>query len=97
MAGASVAGSTIERVRQALAAGCDMGLVCNDPSAAAEVLENLEPYDDPVAYVRLLRMHGQQSCDLAALATDARWLDAVQRLQSLFSEPELPLDDNQLA
>jgi len=41
MEGASQAGSYADRCDQALAAGCDMVLVCNNPTAARAVLEHL--------------------------------------------------------
>jgi beta-N-acetylhexosaminidase len=41
MEGASVAGGVVERAHAALAAGCDMVLVCNAPEAAAQVLAGL--------------------------------------------------------
>ncbi len=41
MAGAAVAGGMVERAAAALAAGCDMVLVCNAPQAAATVLDGL--------------------------------------------------------
>jgi beta-N-acetylhexosaminidase len=43
MEGASAAGGIVERARAALAAGCDMVLVCNDPAAATELLDGLGP------------------------------------------------------
>lgn len=43
MRGAADAGSTVERARLALAAGCDMVLVCNDPAAARAVADSLGP------------------------------------------------------
>lgn len=41
MAAASVAGDVVGRARAALAAGCDMALVCNAPDEAARVLDAL--------------------------------------------------------
>ena len=45
MRGAADADSPAERARLALAAGCDMVLVCNDPGAAREVADSLGPAD----------------------------------------------------
>jgi len=58
MQGAAVAGSIEERATAALAAGCDMLLVCNDRAAALKVLHCLVDYENPAAQARFLRLHG---------------------------------------
>ncbi len=58
MEGASLAGSYAERCDRALAAGCDMVLVCNHPEGAQQVLEHLQ--QKPVeASHRLARMRAR--------------------------------------
>jgi beta-N-acetylhexosaminidase len=77
MAAAGEVGGYPERARMALAAGCDMILVCNDPGGAAEVLEALEDYADPAAQMRLIRMHGRKAVSRSGMHLDPRWREAV--------------------
>ena len=56
MDGASVAGGFVERADAALAAGCDMVLVCNNPLAAREVLRDWRPRHDPASERRLEKL-----------------------------------------
>lgn len=56
MEGASVAGGIIERADAAWAAGCDMLLVCNSPSAVGELLARWRPQPDPVSATRIARL-----------------------------------------
>ncbi|MEW6354165.1 MAG: beta-N-acetylhexosaminidase [Pseudomonadota bacterium] len=83
MEGATVAGDFVQRARAALHAGCDMVLVCNNPNAAAQVLEGLGGYDDPVAYMRLVRMRGRGQITRVQLQRDPGWKQAVQALEKI--------------
>ena len=77
MAAAQAAGGYPQRAQAALDAGCDMVLVCNRPEAAAEVLDQLVEYRDPVAQSRLVRLHGRGGVDLQRLHKDPRWRKAL--------------------
>jgi beta-N-acetylhexosaminidase len=56
MEGASVVGGFVERADAALAAGCDMVLVCNNPDAARRLLREWRPHHDPVSARRLEKL-----------------------------------------
>ena len=56
MEGASVAGGIVERADAALAAGCDMVLVCNAPEAAARLLDAWRPRFPEESALRLQRL-----------------------------------------
>ena len=92
MQGASVAGETYsERARTALAAGCDMVLVCNNRAGAVDVLDNLGEYAEPVSASRLVRMHGRHPLTRKELNKMARWHDAVDAIQKYLDDPSLDL------
>jgi beta-N-acetylhexosaminidase len=63
MEGASVAGGIPERARAALAAGCDMVLLCNDPAGQELLLESLKDVP-PVNSDRVERMRKKGGRDL---------------------------------
>ncbi len=92
MQAAAVEGDHPARARAALAAGCDMVLVCNAPQAAREVLAALAAYDEPAGHMRLARLHGRTAPDLAALRASARWQRAVSAVQACDAEPLLDMD-----
>ncbi len=77
MRGAHVMGDIVERGQAALAAGCDMLLVCNHPAEAVRLLDNLDAHDDPVAHVRLARLHERHNIDRKSLLQDPAWRKAA--------------------
>jgi len=86
MAAAAAAGDYTERSRSALAAGCDVLLVCNNRPAALEVVQSLRGHDDPTVHLRCLRMHGRGGYERARLHLEPRWqqaLHAVAELEAL--------------
>ncbi|MBN1380008.1 MAG: beta-N-acetylhexosaminidase [Gammaproteobacteria bacterium] len=90
---AAACGATYsERADAALKAGCDMVLVCNNPAAAAEVLESLEGYNNPVARMRLVRMHGKAHYDFAELKKQRDWQHAQQLACQLNEQANLELN-----
>jgi beta-glucosidase-like glycosyl hydrolase len=103
MAGAAAFGDVVERCRLALAAGCDVLPICNDRAAVLAALDGLAVAPEPVAALRIARLHGRGPVlppggepGLAAraelLASDAwrRCADAVGRC--LAAPPDLSLD-----
>ncbi len=88
MSGAQSVGGYPERARAALDAGCDMLLVCNNPDGADEVLEALGDYLDPVAQLRLVRMHGLPGRLPEPLFDSEEWRRAVDRLKAFHREIE---------
>jgi beta-N-acetylhexosaminidase len=83
MEGAKEAGDVVARGKAAMAAGCDMILVCNDPAAADQLLSGLGTHDDPVSHLRLVRMHGREEVTRTQLAQDRGYHDAVRAVLSL--------------
>ncbi len=97
MAGAAAFGGVRARADLALAAGCDMLLVCNSRSAVLELLGALDPAPRPASALRVARLHGHGPAPglatRAALLESAAWQharSAIDRCRE--ARPELSLD-----
>lgn len=91
MAAAGEAGDYPARARAALAAGCDMILVCNARQGAFAVLDALEDYNDPAAQMRLIRMHGRKRTTREKMHLDSRWPLALDALSRFDAHPSMDL------
>jgi beta-N-acetylhexosaminidase len=79
MEGAAVAGGPPERAKAALAAGCDMVLLCNNPQGLDELLESLK--EVPLAKPeRLEKMRKQGGRDLRK---SVAYRDAQETLKAM--------------
>jgi len=92
MAAAGEAGDYPDRADAALAAGCDMVLVCNNHNGAAQVLESLSTYSNPTGQMRLVRMHGRKPIGHEEMRLDPRWKSAVDIIARYEENPSLDLD-----
>lgn len=93
MEGASVAGDNYaERARSALAAGCDMILVCNNRAGAIDVVDSLSDWNNPVTNTRLVRMHGRHPVTRNQLRKLAQWHEVSSLVQRYVEEPTIDLE-----
>ncbi len=80
MAGAHVAGDAASRIEAALAAGCDMGLVCNDRGAAELALSALQRLGTQPSPM-LAKMRSRVSGSLE-YKQDPRWRASIATLKA---------------
>ncbi|ENN6984012.1 beta-N-acetylhexosaminidase [Vibrio parahaemolyticus] len=81
MEGAAIMGSPAERGAQAMKAGCDMLLMCNEREAQVEVLDNLPVSTVPLADALLKK----QSFSLSDLKLSHEWKAASEAMKRLTS------------
>lgn len=77
MEGAAGVGDFTERANMALQAGCDMVLVCNNPTAAEQVLNALPIENNPDRERRLQKMRGKFSLTREQLQATQKWKQAA--------------------
>jgi beta-N-acetylhexosaminidase len=99
MEGAAGAGDIVARTRAALAAGCDMALICNRPDLADQTLARLDVATPPASLARFARMHGATHAPtLTALRESPRHAEALRHLAGLGqASGDLALADPTLA
>jgi beta-N-acetylhexosaminidase len=84
MEGASVAGGIVERAQAAIAAGCDMALVCNAQEAARDLLDHWQPDVDPASARRLARLLPARAApDRAALEAQPAYREALAAMDAI--------------
>ncbi len=97
MAGADSPGNHVDRARSAMAAGCDMLLICNQRKAATEVLDVMGDQINPLIQARLMRMHARGSrLNMEELHNSAQWLAVADRVEAHNPFSELGLGDDNL-
>jgi beta-N-acetylhexosaminidase len=92
MVGAAVVGPVEERVRLALAAGCDLVLLCKAPDKVPGVLEAMHGYVNPSAQLRLTRLHGRGTYDWESLHASDEWRQTSSAVEALCARPKLDLE-----
>ena len=79
MEGAAIMGGPAERSHQALVAGCDMLLLCNNRQGQIEVLDNLPIMETPEAF-NLIK---KQSFTLSELQRSDEWRQASEAMKRI--------------
>jgi len=92
MGAVAAGGGIVERCQRALAAGCDMLLVCNDPASRSQALSQVKAAPDPASQLRLVRMRGGgERLTPDELRAAPAWISAQQTLARLNAAPALSL------
>lgn len=83
MEGAASIGNFTERAKLALQAGCDMVLVCNNPTAALEVLESIPVTEDKKRTQRLKAMLAKPHLSREQLTQTTKWQQISKQISHL--------------
>ena len=83
MKGAAAIGGFTECTELALEAGCDMILVCNNPDAAEQVLDNVPSKQNSQRESRLLNMLGKIRGDFDRLSQTEKWRQTASQLNTM--------------
>jgi beta-N-acetylhexosaminidase len=91
MGAAASVGDLLRRAHLALAAGCDMLLVCNDRPGVRTLIERLVAESAPASQLRLVRMRGRNSMSVETLHAALAWQRSRDALARAMSAPVLQL------
>jgi beta-N-acetylhexosaminidase len=91
MQAAAAYGDTVERVRLAIDAGCDLVLVCNELGEIPCVLNADVHRPCVVSHARLIRLHGKSTVRYDKLHYNPLWQSAVKHLAHFNEQHQPPL------
>jgi len=91
MGAAASVGDLLRRAHLALAAGCDMLLVCNDRAGVRTLIERFVVEPAPASQLRLVRMRGRNGMSVEALHAGLAWQRSREALARVMSAPVLQL------
>jgi beta-N-acetylhexosaminidase len=92
MAGAAAAGDIVTRAERALAAGCDVLPVCNNPASVVTLLDKLKIEPEPASQLRVVRMRGRDGLPRQELLASNEWLSSQDALARCAAAPALKLE-----
>ena len=92
MAGAAAAGDIVTRAERALAAGCDVLPVCNNPASVVTLLDQLKVEPEPASQLRVVRMRGRDGPSREVLMASDEWRNSQEALARSAAAPALNLE-----